>query len=73
MRLINRKPDRTSWLLLAALPFVAVLIAYALGSAVRLAENPSDKLLPGLSSFADAIDRMAFTADKRTGDVLLWL
>lgn len=73
MRLINRKPDRTSWLLLAALPFVAVLVAYAMGSAVRLAENPADKLLPGLTAFADAIDRMAFTADKRTGDVLLWL
>lgn len=73
MRLINRRPDRTSWMMLAALPFVAVLAAYALGSAVRLADNPADKLLPGLASFADAIDRMAFTADKRTGDVLLWL
>lgn len=73
MRLINRRPDRSSWMLLAALPFVAVLVAYAMGSAVRLADNPADKLLPGLASFADAIDRMAFTADKRTGNVLLWL
>ncbi|MFV3076043.1 ABC transporter permease [Niveispirillum fermenti] len=73
MRLINRRPDRASWMLLAALPFVAVLVAYAFGSAVRLAENPSDKLLPGLAAFADAIDRMAFTPDRRTGDILLWL
>lgn len=71
MRLINLKPSRASTLVLAALPFVLVLIAYALGSAARLAENPSDKLLPALTSFADAINRMAFTADVRTGEYLM--
>lgn len=71
MRWINLRPSRTSALLLAALPFVAVIVAYGLGSAARLAENPSDKLLPGLAAFADAINRMAFVPDVRTGEFIL--
>jgi NitT/TauT family transport system permease protein len=39
---------------------------------LRLAENPSDKLLPAFSSIVDAVDLMAFTPDRRTGDYLLW-
>ena len=49
-----------------------LIVAYALGSAARLAENPNDKLLPGLAGFADAINRMAFMPDPRTGEYLLW-
>lgn len=71
MRWINLRPSRTSALLLASLPFAAVLVAYGLGSAARLAENPSDKLLPGLAAFADAINRMAFVPDVRTGELIL--
>lgn len=71
MRLINRRPDRTAALLLAMLPFVLVLIAYILGSAARLADNPADKLLPSLGTIADAIARVAFNPDARTGDYLL--
>ena len=71
MRLINRSPPLRAARLLALLPFFAVLIAYLIGSSVRLAANPSDKLLPAFSSFAAAIDRMAFTADPRTGDILM--
>ncbi|MFG1427439.1 ABC transporter permease [Roseixanthobacter glucoisosaccharinicivorans] len=72
MRLINRRPDRTAGLLLAILPFALVLLAYVLGSAERLAENPADKLLPSLATIGDAIVRVAFTADARTGDYILW-
>ena len=71
MRLINLRPSRTSALLLASLPFVLVLLAYAAGSSARLADNPSDKLLPALASFADAINRLAFIPDPRTGDLVL--
>jgi NitT/TauT family transport system permease protein len=73
MRLINQRPGMGAARLLALLPFALVVLAYILASALRLAENPDDKLLPAFSSFATAIDRMAFTADPRTGDVLLWL
>lgn len=72
MRWINLKPSRTNQLILALLPFVVLVVAYGLGSAARLAENPSDKLLPALSALADAINRMAFVPDPRTGEYLFW-
>ncbi|MFG1274673.1 ABC transporter permease [Xanthobacter flavus] len=72
MRLINVRPDRGTALFLAVLPFALVVLAYILGSAERLAENPDDKLLPSLPSLGNAIVKMAFTADARTGDYLLW-
>lgn len=72
LRMINRKPDRHVSIFLMLLPFLLVLLAYVIGSDIRLAENPNDKLLPGLQSFVDAIQRVAFTADKRSGDYLLW-
>ena len=71
MRWINATPSRTSQLLLALLPFGLLLLAYGLGSAARLAENPSDKLLPALATIADAVNRMAFTPDVRTGEYLM--
>ncbi len=71
MRLINRRPDRTAMLALAMLPFALVILAYVLGSAARLAENPADKLLPSLGTLGDAIARTAFSPDARTGDYLL--
>ncbi|QTL05273.1 ABC transporter permease subunit [Aquabacter sp. L1I39] len=71
MRLINRKPDAGTRVILAALPFVLVVLAYVLGSAARLAENPADKLLPSLGTLGDAVMRVAFVADARTGDYLL--
>lgn len=58
--------------MLPALPFLLLLIAYLAGSNIRLLENPSDKLMPSLSSLADAVGRMAFQPDRRTGDYLLW-
>jgi NitT/TauT family transport system permease protein len=63
MRLINRKPDAGTRVILAALPFVLVVLAYVLGSAARLAENPADKLLPSLGTLGDAVMRVAFVAD----------
>jgi NitT/TauT family transport system permease protein len=72
MRLINRHPDRAGRLLLVLLPFALLLFAYFVGSASRLTDNPNDKLLPSATQMAKAVDRVAFTADKRTGDYLLW-
>jgi NitT/TauT family transport system permease protein len=72
MRWINTRPSNGLKLALALLPFAALLIAYMIGSAARLAENANDKLLPSFAGFADAINRMALMADARTGDYLLW-
>jgi NitT/TauT family transport system permease protein len=72
MRLINRHPDRGGRLLLILLPFALLLFAYFTGSAARLAENPNDKLLPGAAQMVDAVQRLAFTEDKRSGGYLFW-
>lgn len=72
MRLINRHPDRPSRLLLVILPFALLLFAYFMGSAERLADNPNDKLLPSALQMSDAVKRLAFVADSRTGEYLLW-
>jgi NitT/TauT family transport system permease protein len=72
MRWINSHPGNGSRLALALLPFILLVVAYMIGSAERLADNPNDKLLPGLGALGEAISRMAFVADVRTGDYLLW-
>lgn len=72
MRWINARPSNGARLTLAVLPFAFLLAAYAIGSAARLSENANDKLLPGLAAFVDAIDRLAFVPDARTGDIVLW-
>jgi NitT/TauT family transport system permease protein len=71
-RLINLKPDRGASVLLGALPFVLLVLVYLVASGSRLADNPNDKLLPAFSSFASAIQRMAFEPDARSGQYLLW-
>jgi NitT/TauT family transport system permease protein len=71
-RLVNWEPGRPLGLALAALPFVLLVVAYALGSAARLADNPADKLLPSFASLADTLRQYALEEDKRSGTVLLW-
>ncbi|MBJ3762493.1 ABC transporter permease [Maribius pontilimi] len=72
MRLINRRPDRPTAVLLAALPFVAVIIAYWIGSEIRLSANPSDKLLPAPETIAATAKQLFTEGDRRTGEILLW-
>ena len=72
MRLLNVKPDRTWSFALAVLPFIALIAAYMLGSAARLADNPNDKLLPNFGAMAEAFKHMALEADPRTGLYLMW-
>ncbi|WP_439815080.1 ABC transporter permease [Zavarzinia sp. CC-PAN008] len=73
MRLINRRPTPASAALLTILPFAAVVLAYAVASGMRLAENPADKVLPGFGTIWDAIVRYAVVEDPRTGDLILWV
>lgn len=72
MRIVNRKPSRPAKLLLAALPFIVLLAIYSYASHQRLKENPSDKLLPSITSMAQAFQRMALEPDRRSGKYLLW-
>ena len=73
MRIINRKPSRGEAVALGLIPFVAAFLAYVVASHLRRLENPSDKLLPSLSDMGEAFLRMAFEADRRSGEFLLWL
>lgn len=72
MRLINRRVSRPARLLLAAIPFVIIIVVYTVASEIRLTANPADKLLPSLKSMGEAFWRMASVPDRRSGDYLLW-
>jgi len=69
-RFMNLRPSKPTALILGLLPFIIVVLIYIVASDIRLTENPNDKLLPSMSSFVEAIDRMAFTESKRTGEIL---
>lgn len=71
-RLMNITPDRALKVGLGLLPFLILLLFYLWASHLRLAQNPGDKLMPSFASFGDAIQRMAFTPDQRSGEYLLW-
>lgn len=71
-KLINQHPSKPVRVFLGILPFLLLLMIYIAASNARLAENPNDKLLPSLASFVEAIDRMALTPNKRSGDYLFW-
>jgi NitT/TauT family transport system permease protein len=70
MRWINRRPRHAAWLALG--PFLLLTLAYLVASELRLATNPDDKLTPAPGAIFDALRRMAFEADLRTGGYLLW-
>ncbi len=72
MRLINRHPAKPLKLFLGLLPFIILLFVYIGASQQRLAENPNDKLLPGIDKMVSAIDRLAFEPSKRSGEYLFW-
>ncbi len=71
-RLMNQNPGTGARWLLGLLPIIILVFAYVIGSDLRLQENPNDKLMPSFSSFANAIERMAFEPSKRTGEYLMW-
>ena len=72
MRLINRKPGRPLAIFLAMLPFAALLVAYMVASEIRLAANPSDRLLPAPGTIAETALGLFTEGDRRTGRILLW-
>ena len=72
MRAINRRPSRPLAVALAALPFAAALLAYAVASELRLAANPDDRLLPALGQVGRTALGLFTEGDRRTGEILLW-
>ena len=72
-RLLNIQPSRALTISLGVAPFVLVAIVYLWASELRLALNPSDRLMPSLAQFGEAIARVAFTPNERSGEYLLWV
>jgi NitT/TauT family transport system permease protein len=72
VRLINRRPRRPVAVILAALPFVAIVVGYLIASDIRLTANPQDKLLPAPETIWSTAQRLFTEGDRRTGAILLW-
>lgn len=68
---IHAKPTATTRFILGLLPFILVIALYFTASHIRHLENERDKLLPTAGQMANAVNRMAFVEDKRTGEYLL--
>src|ERR1700722_17967189 len=71
-RIMNIAPARGSRIVLAAIPFVLILLIYIMGSAERRAANPDDKLLPPISEMAQTTKRLAGGPDRPTGRYAFW-
>ena len=71
-RAFNYIPTRPIAVALACLPFLVAVLIYTVGSEARLAENPSDKLMPSFAAFGEAINNLAFTENRRTGEYVFW-
>ena len=71
-RLMNIAPGRAAGFALALLPFLLIAVVYVVSSAERRAQNPNDKLLPPVAEMADAVRRVAFEPDRRSGEFVLW-
>lgn len=69
---IHAEPQGWLRLVVGALPFVLLLVLYLSASHIRLERNPSDKIMPSVAKMAQAVKRMAFTVDARTGRYLMW-
>ncbi|MFK7853585.1 MAG: ABC transporter permease [Granulosicoccus sp.] len=71
-KLVNFKPNPPWTWLLGLLPFLILVLLYILASNARLEVNPSDKLLPAVSTMQDSMSRMAFEPSKRSGEYLFF-
>lgn len=71
-RLINRRPSLGVAVLMGLLPFVLMVLLYSYHSALRLHENPDDRLLPSLTQLVQGVKMVAVNEDPRTGQIVLW-
>lgn len=69
---LHAKPSKVLGWSLASILFVLIIVIYMVASDLRHSENASDKLLPTFSQMTEAMSRMAFEPDRRSGNLLLW-
>ncbi|MCI5145045.1 MAG: ABC transporter permease subunit, partial [Candidatus Electrothrix sp. AR3] len=68
---IHARPGRVLSIILAALPFLVLLVIYLTASEIRHRANPADKLLPRISEMSAAVQQMAFVKNRRTESYLM--
>lgn len=68
---LHAQPSFRLRIALASIPFVLLVVIYLVAADIRHKENPQDKLIPTVSQMITAVDRMAFTEDKRSGEYLM--
>ncbi|OES24170.1 ABC transporter permease [Alteromonas macleodii] len=68
---LHAEPSKQMGIILAVIPFVMALILYFTASHLRHIDNEKDKLLPTAGQMVTAMERMAFTPDRRSGEYLL--
>lgn len=71
-RLMNLRPGRVGMSVLGMLPFILLILVYLVASDLRLADNPNDKLLPGITGLTDSLSQLALQEDQRSGVITLW-
>lgn len=69
---LHADPPKGLRMLLAMLPFILLIAVYLSAAHVRTLDNPQQKLLPTVGKMVKAVEKVAFTEDKRTGEYLLW-
>jgi NitT/TauT family transport system permease protein len=69
---IHARPGKALGWALALIPFLLATGLYLWASDMRHRDNPNDKLLPTPAHMVDAVKRMAFQPDRRSGDYLMW-
>jgi len=68
---LHASPNPLLKWILAALPFILVLLIYLVASDIRHEANAYDKLLPGIGQMLESFKNLVLTPDKRTGEILL--
>jgi NitT/TauT family transport system permease protein len=69
---LHAEPPRWLNITLAVTPFFLFLAIYLMAAEIRHQDNPQDKLLPTLGKIALAVEKVAFSPDPRSGEILLW-
>lgn len=64
-------PSIMVWMYIA-IPFLFLVVMYALYADIYLSENPNGKIVPSFAMMATRMKELAFTLDSRTHTYLLW-
>lgn len=67
----SAKPAKGLKMFLSSILFILCIAGYLTASHIRHMDNPADKILPTFRQMGEAVYRMAFEVDARTGERLM--